>query len=51
VLEWPIKADRLAMLSEWAKAGAMTQTQCARFEELLGVVAQHRAALEALLAE
>lgn len=51
VLEWPIKTDRLNMLNEWARAGAMTPAQCVRFEGLLGVVAQHRATLEALLAE
>jgi hypothetical protein len=51
VIEWPIKEDRLRMLSLWAADGEMTPDQCARYEELLRLVAQHRPTLDRLLAD
>ena len=51
VIEWPIREDRLHMLRTWAEQGKMTPAQCARYEELLKLVDEHRPTLTRLLEE
>ena len=51
VMDWPVCEDRLHMLRMWAEQGKMTPAQCARYEELLKLVAEYRPTLVRLLEE
>jgi hypothetical protein len=49
--DWRVKEDRLCSLNTLAADGEMTPAQCARYEELLRLVAQQRPTLDRLLAD
>ena len=51
VIEWPIREDRLSQLEQWFELGLFTLEQCALYEELLRLIAQHRATLEYLISD
>jgi len=48
-LEWPIREDRLAELTEWAEQGALSPQQESRYRRLLALIATYRPLLEELL--
>ncbi len=49
VLEWPIREDRLHIVSGWVDEGLLTLEQCERFAQLQHLIAFHRPSLERLL--
>ena|SRR5579864_7444002 len=51
VVEWPIREDRLQQLQHWAAEGRLTPAQCARYQDLLALIARYRSTLERLFVE
>lgn len=49
-LEWPIRDDRLAQLTSWAKQGLLGPEQRGRYERLLILVSAQRPTLDRLFA-
>jgi hypothetical protein len=47
--EWPLEEERLRRLADLAQTGSLTGDQCARYEELLRLVARQRPIIERLL--
>lgn len=47
--EWPIQEDRLRRLAQHAESNAFTETQHARYQELLSLVERHRPVLERIM--
>ncbi len=48
VVEWPLREDYLHQLRRWREQGILSPAQCARYDELLEVVAQYRPVVEQL---
>lgn len=49
VHEWAIRESALEVLSDYADQALLTSDQCARYDELLKLIAKHRSTLEKLL--
>jgi hypothetical protein len=47
--EWPLEEERLRRLADLAQTGSLTGDQCARYEDLLRLVARQRPIIERLL--
>lgn len=47
--EWPIEEDRLLRLAQLARSGEFTETQHARYRELLSLVERNRPVLERIM--
>lgn len=50
-VDWGVPEDRLYQLQQWAEQNLLTPEQCARYKELLALVAEHRPTLEQMLAD
>ena len=51
VLEWPIREMQLKQIRQWQGEGQLSADQMKRFGDLERLIAQHRAAVDRLLAE
>jgi hypothetical protein len=50
-LEWGIREDRLGVLEEMARTGALTSLQCERLADLQRLIAHNQQTIERLFAE
>jgi hypothetical protein len=51
VFNWPVPADHLHQLQQWAEQDVLTPEQRERYDRLMELVAEHRPTLERLLAD
>jgi hypothetical protein len=47
--EWQIEEDRLLRLAQLAQSSEFTETQCARYQELLNLVERNRPVLDRIM--